>query len=88
MEAKPIGVAGTRSRRARPRWGAGYMQWLSENADSVGGASAQMEVLSYEKNYLDLDPTVTDDLGRPVIRITFNLHENEINSALWTCRAS
>ena len=82
MEAKPIGVAGTLPPSA-PTWGAGYMQWLSENADSVGGASAQMEVLSYDKNYLDLDPTTTDDLGRPVIRITFNLQENEINSALW-----
>jgi gluconate 2-dehydrogenase alpha chain len=82
MEVKPIGTAGTLPPSA-PTWGAGYMQWLSQNADSVGGASAQMEVLPYEKNYLDLDPTVTDDLGRPVIRITFNLQPNEINGALW-----
>ena len=43
----------------RPAMGVGLRQWLSENADSVGGASAQMEVLSYEDNYLDLDPSVT-----------------------------
>jgi gluconate 2-dehydrogenase alpha chain len=82
MEVKPIGTAGTLPPSA-PTWGAGYMQWLSQNADSVGGASAQMEVLPYAKNFLDLDPTVTDDLGRPVIRITFNLQPNEINGALW-----
>jgi gluconate 2-dehydrogenase alpha chain len=83
MEVKPIGAANTLPPSA-PQWGAGYMQWLSENADSVGGASAQMEVLSYEDNVLDLDPAVTDDLGRPVTRITFNLKQNEINAALWT----
>jgi gluconate 2-dehydrogenase alpha chain len=82
MEVKPIGTAGTLPPSA-PQWGAGYMQWLSENADSVGGASAQMEVLSYEKNFLDLDPTVTDDLGRPVTRITFNLQQNEITAAAY-----
>jgi gluconate 2-dehydrogenase alpha chain len=59
------------------------MQWLSENADSVAGASAQMEVLSYEKNFLDLDPSVTDDLGRPVTRITFNLQQNELTAATY-----
>jgi gluconate 2-dehydrogenase alpha chain len=82
MEAKPIGTANTLPPSA-PTWGAGYMQWLSQNADSVGTASAQMEVLPYADNFLDLDPSVTDDLGRPVTRITFNLKQNEINSALY-----
>jgi gluconate 2-dehydrogenase alpha chain len=59
------------------------MQWLAQNADSVGTASAQMEVLPYADNFLDLDPSATDDLGRPVTRITFNLKQNEINSALY-----
>ena len=35
------------------------------------------EVLPYDHNALDLDPEVTDALGRPVTRITFDLGENE-----------
>ena len=38
---------------------------------------AQLEVLSYEDNYLDLDPNVVDPLGRRVIRITNDYHDNE-----------
>jgi gluconate 2-dehydrogenase alpha chain len=85
MEAKPIGVANTVPPDV-PTWGSEYKAWLAENADSVGTVSAQMEVLSYEDNYLDLDPGVKDDLGRPVIRITFALHDNEMKSALWVQR--
>ena len=35
--------------------------------------SAQVETFSYPQNYCDLDPVVKDDLGRPVLRITFAL---------------
>jgi gluconate 2-dehydrogenase alpha chain len=82
MESKPIGTANT-TPPGVPTWGSKYKAWLAGNADSVGTISAQMETLSYDDNYLDLDPTVKDDLGRPVIRITFALHENEIRSSLY-----
>jgi len=76
MEAKPIATASTLPPSA-PRWGSGWKAWLAENADSVAGVGSQLEVLSYEDNYLDLDPTVRDPLGRPVIRITNDFHDNE-----------
>ena len=76
MEAKPIGTANAIPPGV-PRWGSGWKAWLRENADSVAGVGAQLEVLSYEDNYLDLDPNVRDPLGRPVIRITNDFHENE-----------
>ncbi|MDX6621080.1 MAG: gluconate 2-dehydrogenase alpha chain [Gaiellales bacterium] len=82
MESKPIGTANT-TPPGVPRWGSGYKSWLAANADSVGTLAAQMETLSYEDNYVDLDPVVKDDLGRPVLRITFNLKDNEIKSSLW-----
>jgi len=82
MESKPIGTANTIPPGV-PRWGSGYKAWLAANADSVGTLAAQMETLSYEDNYVDLDPVVKDDLGRPVLRITFDLKDNEIKSALW-----
>jgi gluconate 2-dehydrogenase alpha chain len=82
MEQKPIGVAGTLPPGV-PRWGSGYKAWLQGNADSVGTASAQVETLSYDDNYLDLDPSVRDPLGLPVIRVTFDLKDNERRAALF-----
>ena len=82
MEAKPIGTASALPPSA-PRWGSGWKAWLAQNADSVAGVGAQLEVLSYEDNYLDLDPNVRDPLGRPVIRITNDYHENERRLSDW-----
>jgi gluconate 2-dehydrogenase alpha chain len=82
MEKKPIGTANAVPPNV-PNWGSAYKAWLAANADSVGSGSAQMETLSYEDNFLDLDPVVKDDLGRPVVRITFDLKDNEIRAALW-----
>ena len=76
MEGKPIGTANSVPPSV-PRWGSQWKAWLAKNADSVAGVGAQLEVLSYEDNYLDLDPSVRDPLGRPVIRITNDFHENE-----------
>lgn len=82
MEAKPIGIANTLPPDA-PRWGSAYKSWLKQNATSVGGASAQVETLPYEDNYVDLDPIVSDHMGYPVIRITFDLKDNEKRAALF-----
>jgi gluconate 2-dehydrogenase alpha chain len=82
MEAKPIGTANTLPPNVA-RWGSAWKAWLKSNADSIGGASAQVETLSYEDNYLDLDPVVKDPLGIPVIRVTFDLKDNEKRAALF-----
>lgn len=64
-----------------PQWGAAYKRWVHENADSVGSIFAQVEPLPYEDVFLDLDPVTTDPLGVPVIRVTFEIKENEITAA-------
>jgi gluconate 2-dehydrogenase alpha chain len=76
MEAKPIATANT-TPPSVARWGSSWKAWLAANADSVAGVGAQLEVLSYEDNFLDLDLAVRDPLGRPVIRITNDFHDNE-----------
>jgi gluconate 2-dehydrogenase alpha chain len=38
---------------------------------------AAAESLPYEDSFLDLDPSVTDSHGMPVIRMTYRLHEQE-----------
>jgi gluconate 2-dehydrogenase alpha chain len=43
----------------------------------------QRTTLPYEGNFLDLDPTVKDPLGRPVIRITASFRENEQRISLY-----
>ncbi len=60
-----------------PTWGSAWKSWLKANSNSIAVANAQCDTLSYEDNFLDLDPTVRDPLGVPVIRITFDLKEND-----------
>lgn len=80
MGASPIGSAGTLPPSA-PTWGTDYKTWLAANANSVATINAQDECAPYEANYLDLDPTARDRLGLPVLRITFNLYQNEITAS-------
>lgn len=61
-----------------PTWGSGYKRWVHDHADSVGMILCQSEPLSYESNFLDLDPEVKDPLGLPVIRVTYSMGQNEI----------
>ncbi|MEJ0028543.1 MAG: GMC family oxidoreductase [Rhizomicrobium sp.] len=61
-----------------PKWGQAYKDWLKTNINSVGTLSATVETLPYESNYLDLDPgPKTDPFGDPVIRVTYDVHDNE-----------
>ena len=39
--------------------------------------------MSYRNNYLDLDPTYKDPLGRPLMRMTFDYQDNEKKMANW-----
>jgi len=60
-----------------PNWGQGYKDWLKESANSVGNIVAQLETLPYHSNFLDLDPEFKDPKGEPVVRITYNIQDNE-----------
>jgi gluconate 2-dehydrogenase alpha chain len=75
-EATPIARSGSLP-PGTPGWGAAYKKFIKEQALGVTSVGTQLEVLPYEANFLDLDPTQKDELGMPVIRITFNLMENE-----------
>jgi gluconate 2-dehydrogenase alpha chain len=81
QELKPIAAASAPLPPGVPRWGAAWKAWLKRNAQSVGSVVAQVESLSYETNYLDLDPVVRDPHGVPVVRVTYRVRENERRSA-------
>jgi gluconate 2-dehydrogenase alpha chain len=76
------------SREALPpgvqRWGKPYkdhlLQW-----QHFGVVRIQPDTLSYHSNFIDLDPYSRDrsGLGLPVLRITYDLRENEHRLADW-----
>src|ERR687894_883099 len=76
------------SREARPphvpRWGKGYKDHL-RGWQHICAIRLQPESLSYETDFLDLDPRHRDrsGLGLPLIRITCDLRENERRLADW-----
>jgi gluconate 2-dehydrogenase alpha chain len=66
-----------------PRWGSA---WKKANADwfshafSVGG---QGSCYPHAENFLDLDPVYKDIYGQPLLRMTFDFRENELNMSRW-----
>ncbi len=59
------------------RWGAPWRDFLCDAYRRTAMLFIDPEILSYETNRLDLDPEAHDDFGEPVVRITFDIHDNE-----------
>jgi gluconate 2-dehydrogenase alpha chain len=60
-----------------PRWGSDWKRATARwyrHAFSIGASGANY---AHRHNYLDLDPTYRDVLGRPLIRMTYNFREND-----------
>jgi gluconate 2-dehydrogenase alpha chain len=76
-DRRPIGAASMPTFGMAPRWGSAWKAFVRQNADRWNTAYLQKTTLPHEENYLDLDPTVTDPLGFPVIRITADYKDNE-----------
>jgi gluconate 2-dehydrogenase alpha chain len=60
-------------------WGQQWKDNLRNNWDSIVGIGIQGSSMAYVDHRLDLDPNYTDDLGRPLLRITFDWRENDYN---------
>jgi gluconate 2-dehydrogenase alpha chain len=71
-------ILGTPVPNGTPAWGAAWKKAAAENYLSSYSAMAHGDCYSYRDVYLDLDPTYTDRLGRKLLRITFDFHENEL----------
>jgi gluconate 2-dehydrogenase alpha chain len=57
------------------------VQWKKATAETYNRAmalSAHGSSYSYRDCFLDLDPTYKDRLGRPLMRMTFDFHDNEL----------
>jgi gluconate 2-dehydrogenase alpha chain len=76
-DRRPIAASGMNTFGFAPNWGSQWKTFIKQNADRSHSSYIQKTTLPYAENYLDLDPTVKDALGRPVIRITAEFKENE-----------
>jgi gluconate 2-dehydrogenase alpha chain len=64
-----------------PSWGAAWKKAVRDWYDRSVTVSGLGNVLAYRTNHLDLDPTYRDVWGDPLLRITFDWHDNELGIA-------
>jgi gluconate 2-dehydrogenase alpha chain len=60
-----------------PRWGKGWKQATAKWYRRWFNVSGTACNYAHRENYLSLDPTYKDALGRPLIRVTYNFKEND-----------
>jgi gluconate 2-dehydrogenase alpha chain len=72
-----------------PTWGAGWKKSMRENYLKACSIATHGSVMSYRDAWLDLDPTYRDEYGDPLLRLTFDFHDNELRmSKFLTDRAA
>ena len=60
-------------------WGQAWKENLRRNWDGAISVGFEGDSLPYEDQFLDLDPVYTDDYGLPLLRLTFDFHDNDRN---------
>ena len=60
------------------KWGSGWKKAMAENYLKACSIATHGAVMSYRDAYLDLDPTYRDIYGSPLLRMTFDFHDNEL----------
>ena len=60
-----------------PRWGSGWKKAVARYFNRSFDIAIHAGCQSYRTNYLDLDPTYRDAYGQPLLRMTFDFHDNE-----------
>lgn len=78
-ERTPVSSVGGVAAVSGARWGQEWKDALRSDWDSVVSVGLQGESLPYEDSFLDLDPTYRDRFGFPLLRLTFDWHENDYN---------
>jgi gluconate 2-dehydrogenase alpha chain len=61
-----------------PAWGMEWKHAAAQNYLRSSVIAHHGSVMAHRGNYLDLDPTYTDRLGRPMLRMTFDFTDNEL----------
>jgi gluconate 2-dehydrogenase alpha chain len=66
-----------------PQWGSGWKSAIRKHYRHSAPLGTQGSVMSYRDSYLSLDPTYKDSQGLPLLRLTFDWHENEYKMAAY-----
>lgn len=74
---RPIGQAGTPPGSAS--WGSAWKSAVQDAYQRSLAIELSGSVMSYRDAYLDLDPTYRDAFGQPLLRMTFDWHDNEFS---------
>jgi gluconate 2-dehydrogenase alpha chain len=74
--AAPIGYRPTPP--GTPTWGSEWKRQTVKNYLSAMSIGCEASSYTTHTNYLSLDPTYTDRLGRPLLRITFDFSQNDL----------
>ncbi len=64
-----------------PAWGSDWKKGVKEAFRHSFYYEVQGSCMSYDDAYLSLDPTYKDAFGRPLLRMTFDWHDNEIKAS-------
>jgi len=62
-----------------PSWGSKWKAGIADAYQRYMTIGISGSVMSYQDAYLDLDPTYKDAYGIPLLRMTFDWHDNEYN---------
>ncbi|VVE32307.1 GMC family oxidoreductase [Pandoraea anhela] len=62
-----------------PAWGSKWKAGIADAYQRYMTIGISGSVMSYRDAYLDLDPTYKDAYGVPLLRMTFDWHDNEYN---------
>ncbi|MGI6209920.1 MAG: GMC family oxidoreductase [Anaerolineae bacterium] len=60
-------------------WGQDWKENLRRNWDAVVSIGIQGESLPYDDQFMDLDPAYRDSFGLPLLRLTYDFHQNDYN---------
>ena len=66
-----------------PHWGSDWKHAVTQYYDRTFNVTDSGGCQSYRDNYLDLDPTYRDAYGLPLLRMTFDWHDNEKKMSLF-----
>jgi gluconate 2-dehydrogenase alpha chain len=71
-----------------PHWGSGWKAAVKKHYRHSTTITTQGTVMPYRDSYLSLDPTYRDSNGNPLLRITFDWHDNEYKIAAFAAARS
>src|SRR6202167_4382591 len=76
-------IAGRTVPKGTPEWGSEWKRATVKWYNHAARFNTQGSVYASRDNYMDLDPTYKDALGRPLIRLTYNPPDNEFKMSAY-----